>query len=127
METTPIATGLRGTASRAVTEELTAASLGSGDVPVLGTPAVLAVIEEAACAAIAGSLGPGRTSVGVWVEMEHLKPSGLGAVVEATAELIASDKRILEFTCEAREGDTLVARARHRRVVVDRERFLGSI
>lgn len=109
-----------------MTAELTAENLGSGDVPVLGTPAVLALIEEAAVAAVRDALEPGATSVGTWAELEHLAPSRVGAEVRAAAELTAVDGRRLEFACEAYEGDTLIARARHRRLVVDRERFLGS-
>jgi predicted thioesterase len=120
-----LAAGLRGEARRTVTEELTAVALGSGDVPVFGTPAVLAMMEEAACAAVRPALADGRTSVGTWVELEHLAASKLGASVVATAELTGVEGRTLEFTCEAREGSRVVARARHRRAVVDRERFLA--
>lgn len=119
--------GLRGEARRVVSEDATAIALGSGDVPVLGTPALLALVEEAACAAVAGSLDDGRTSVGTWVELEHLTPSKVGAEVFATAELTAVDEKTLEFTCAVRDGDTVVARARHRRAVVDREIFLGRL
>jgi fluoroacetyl-CoA thioesterase len=110
-----------------VTPELTAESLGSGDVPVLGTPAVLALIEEAACAAIAGALDESSTSVGTWAELEHLAPSKVGATVSATADLTAVDGRTLEFDCEARDGDRVIARAKHRRAIVDREKFLGRL
>jgi fluoroacetyl-CoA thioesterase len=127
VEGSSIATGMRGEAQRTVTDDLTAIALGSGDVPVLGTPAVLALMEEAACAAVRTALPDGRTSVGVWAELEHLAPSKVGAVVAASAEVVHADGKTLEFTCEAREGDTLVARARHRRVVVDRKRFDGTV
>jgi len=117
--------GLRGEARRVVTDESTAAALGSGDVPVLGTPAVLALIEQAACAAIAHALPDPDTSVGTWAELEHRAPSKIGAEVVATAELVAVDGRMLEFSCEVRDGSNVVATARHRRAVVDRERFLA--
>lgn len=123
----PPAPGLHGEARRIVGDDATAIALGSGDVPVLGTPAVLALIEEAACAAVNGALEDGRTSVGTWVELEHLAPSKVGAEVVATADLTRVDGRSLEFSCEAHDGETLVARARHRRAVVDRERFLGRL
>ena len=105
----------------------TAEALGSGDVPVFATPAVLALVEEAACDAVAGALGEGRTSVGSWVELEHLAPSKVGADVIATAELTGVDGKVLEFTCEVRDGERVVARARHRRAIVDREKFLGRL
>ena len=125
MERTALSPGLIGEARRVVTSELTAESLGSGDVPVLGSPAVLALMEEAACAAVAGALDGGATSVGTWAELEHLAPSGVGATVSATAELTTVEGRMLEFRCEAREGSKMIARARHRRAIVDREKFLG--
>jgi fluoroacetyl-CoA thioesterase len=123
----PPTVGTRGEARRTVTSADTAEALGSGDVPVLGTPAVLALVEEAACAAIADRLEAGRTSVGTWVELEHVAPSAVGAEVIASAELTSADGTILEFTCEVRDGDRVVARARHRRAIVDRERFLGRL
>ena len=110
-----------------MTEDQTAIALGSGDVPALGTPAVLALMEQAACDAVAGGLAEGETSVGTWAELEHLAPSKVGAETVATAELIAAEGHALEFTCEVRDGDTVVARARHRRSIVDRERFLARL
>lgn len=122
-----LAPGLRGTARRTVTEEVTAQRLASGDVPVLGTPAVLALMEEAAVAAVRDSLEPGQTSVGTWADLEHRAPSAVGAVVEADAELTAVHGRRLEFRIVVREGKKVVAECRHRRAVVDRARFLGSL
>lgn len=123
----PPTVGTRGEARRTVTAADTAETLGSGDVPVLGTPAVLALVEEAACAAVAGALDEGRTSVGTWVELEHLAPSAVGAAVVATAELTSADEKVLGFMCEVRDGDRVVARAQHRRTIVDRTRFLGRL
>lgn len=106
-------------------EDDTAIALGSGDVPVLGTPAVLALMEEAACAAIASGLDPGTTSVGTSAELEHLAPTRVGAEVLAEAELVSLEGRTLEFDCEVKEGAKTVARARHKRAIVDREKFLA--
>ena len=117
--------GLRGEARLVVADEHTAVALGSGDVAVLGSPAVLALLEKAACAAIAPALSDGQTSVGISADLEHLAPSKPGASVEAGAELVEVDGRTLSFRCEAHEGTKLVARATHRRAVVDRERFLA--
>jgi predicted thioesterase len=117
--------GLRGEARRVVTDDDTALALGSGDVPVLGTPAVLALMEQAACAAIAGALDAGQTSVGTHAYVDHLAASKVGTEVVAVAELLVVDGTSLEFACEALEGSKVVARAGHRRALVDRERFLG--
>ena len=120
-----LAPGLRASIERVVTDAMTATALGSGDVPVLGTPAILALMEEAACAAIAGALDAGSTSVGTRVDLEHLAPSKPGVTVVATAELTALDGRTLSFACAVRQDGREVARASHQRAIVDRERFLG--
>src|SRR5207248_1568418 len=80
--------GLEAAVEERVTDELSAVALGSGDVAVLGTPAVLALAERAACAAIAGRLGEGETSVGTWVELSHLAPTPVGGSVTARARLV---------------------------------------
>jgi fluoroacetyl-CoA thioesterase len=117
--------GLRAEAHVIVTEEQTAIELGSGDVAVLGTPALLALMEKAAYAAVAGALADGDTSVGIWADLDHLAASKPGAEVTVEAELVGVDGKVLEFRCEAREGTKVVARARHKRAVVNRERFLA--
>jgi predicted thioesterase len=122
---TALAPGLTATATLTVTEADTAVALRSGDVPVLATPRVVALAEEATVAAVAGVLGPGRTSVGTRVELEHLAPSVLGAIVVAHARLDAVDGRRLSFTVSVVDGPTEVARGRVDRVVVERERFLA--
>ena len=115
--------GLVGHATVTVTPALTAAAMGSGDVPVYATPAVLALIEAACVDAVAAALPDGSTSVGTRVELDHLAASKIGATVEGSATLDAVNGRSLSFTCEAREGDRVIARAEHRRVIVDRARF----
>ncbi|HJT37232.1 MAG TPA: thioesterase family protein [Actinomycetota bacterium] len=107
-----------------VTDDMTAVALGSGDVAVFGTPALLALIEEAAVTALRGALPDGRTSVGTHVELDHLAPSRVGAEVRALVTLTAVEGRALTFDCEAYDGETLIGRATHKRAVVDRERFL---
>jgi predicted thioesterase len=122
---TALAPGLTATATLTVTEADTAVALRSGDVPVLATPRVVALAEEATVAAVAGALGPGRTSVGTRVELEHLAPSILGSIVVAHARLDAVDGRRLSFAVSVVDGPTEVARGRVDRVVVERERFLA--
>ncbi|HEY7201259.1 MAG TPA: hotdog domain-containing protein [Candidatus Dormibacteraeota bacterium] len=110
-----------------VAEADSAISMRSGDVPVLATPRVVALCEEAACAALAGALDPGATSVGTWIELDHLAPSPIGSEVVAEAALVNADGRRLEFALTVTQGDAVVARGRHRRQVVDRARFLGRL
>lgn len=116
--------GLKETRTLTVRQDQTATSLGSGDVPVLATPALLALAESACVAAIAEDLPEGQTSLGAWAEIEHDKPTPVGGAVEAEATLIGHHGRRLEFNVIVRHGDEIVARVRHRRVLVDRERFL---
>ena len=109
-----------------VSDEDTAAALGSGDLAVLGTPRLLAWCEEATCAAL--DLPEGRTSVGTRVELEHLAASAVGTTVTVHAELVHEDGRLLRFRVSATDdADTLLGTGEVRRVVVDRERFLGRL
>jgi predicted thioesterase len=103
----------------------TAIALGSGDVPVLGTPRIVALMEQAAVAALAGTLDEGATSVGTRIAVDHLAASLVGAAVTATAEVVGLDGRAVSFRLTVQEGDRQVATGDHVRFVVDRERFLG--
>jgi fluoroacetyl-CoA thioesterase len=109
----------------AVTSADTASSLGSGDVPVLGTPRLLALAEAATVAALAGRLGAGQTSVGTRVELDHLAATPVGGRVRVRAELVAVDGRRLRFAITATDGtDATVGRGTITRAVVDRDQFL---
>lgn len=119
--------GLRSTRSLTVADRHTADSVGSGDVPVLGTPALLALAEGACTAAIADDLPEGQTSVGTWAEIDHERATPVGAAVNAEATLIGHHGRRLEFNVMIRQEDEIVARIRHRRVLVERERFLEKL
>ncbi|HEX2031820.1 MAG TPA: hotdog domain-containing protein [Actinomycetota bacterium] len=119
-----IAPGLEETAQQTVTEDMTAAEIGSGDVPVLGTPAVLALVERVAVAAVAPALQPGTTTVGVRVELDHLAATPPGSLVSASARLEASRGRALTFSFEVSDAAGVMARGRHVRVIVVREEFL---
>ena len=119
--------GSRGMASMTVTKADLSTAFGSGDVPVLATPRVVALLEEATLAAIESALDSGQTSVGMRIHLDHLAPSDLGSEVMAYAELDQVDGRRLVFTAEARSqgaNGTLLASATITRVVVDTETFL---
>lgn len=119
--------GLTFTAHTTVTENNTAATLGSGDMNVFATPALVALMEHAAMLCVAPHLPEGSTTVGSLIHTSHLKPSALGASVEATAELTEVDGRKLTFHVSAHEGDKLVGEGTHVRFIVDRERFLSKL
>jgi fluoroacetyl-CoA thioesterase len=116
--------GLRAAFRYTVTEADTAAALGSGQVPVLATPRVLALAERATVAAVADALAAGTTTVGTRVELDHLAPSPIGAEVEVTAVLERVTDRRLELAVRVVGGDQPVARGRVIRVVVDAAGFL---
>lgn len=118
--------GLQATVEETVTEAMTAERLGSGDVPVLGTPALLAMIEAAAVAAVADHLDDGDTTVGSALELDHVAPTPVGVRVEATAALREVEGRRLRFAFEVTDPAGPVARGSHVRVIVDRRRFLAS-
>ena len=111
----------------AVTDADTAEALGSGSLPVLATPRLLAWCEAATCAAIEPSLASGETSVGTRVELEHTRASLVGVRLEVTATSVYHDGRLHRFSVVAREADAgrVVATGEVTRVVVDAERFLA--
>jgi fluoroacetyl-CoA thioesterase len=118
--------GLTASVELTVTAADTAESLGSGDVPVLATPRVVALVEAATVAATAAHLTQGQTTVGTRVELDHHAASLVGATVVAEARLATVDGRKLGFDVVLREGTTIAAQGRVERVVVDRDRFLAK-
>lgn len=110
----------------------TALALGSGDVPVLATPRLLAWLEAATVDALAGSIGSDSTSVGTRVELEHLAATPVGAIVVVTASVSYVDGRLVRFEVAGEHvldgaSPVVVATGRVTRVVVDRVRFLGRL
>ena len=119
-------TGLVYTSTTVVDSTNTAIALGSGDMEVLATPAMVALMENAAMNAVAPHLEDGQTTVGSHIETSHLKPSFIGTTVAATATLTAVEGRKLTFTIEAYEGETLIGSGTHVRYIVSRDRFLNK-
>jgi predicted thioesterase len=123
----PPVPGLAGEATLAVTDADTAIALRSGDVPVLATPRVVALCEEASVAAVEGQLGPGETTVGMRVQIDHLAPTGVGSKVKAEATLKKVEGRRLLFKVSVCDDRGLVAAGTVTRVLVDAARFLDKI
>ena len=119
--------GLSHSSQLTVTEAVTAITMGSGDMPVLATPAMMALMENAAMLAVAEHLPEGCTTVGVHIASSHLKPSRLGDTITATATVTKVDGKKIEFKVEARCGDTLLGEGTHLRFVVDRTKFLSRL
>ena len=119
--------GLTFTSKAAVTEALTAAALGSGDMQVLATPAMVALMENAAMNAVRPYLPDGSTTVGSMIQTTHLRPSALGDEVEATAVLQEADGRKLTFKVSAADSKGVIGEGVHVRFIVDRARFLSKL
>lgn len=120
--------GRHATLSFAIGPDDTALAVGSGDLPVLGTPRLLAWLEAATCAAIDGELPQGSTTVGTRVEIEHLAASPIGGQVSCTATVLRQATRSLSYAVTAvDERGTEVGRGTIQRVIVDVERFLSRL
>jgi fluoroacetyl-CoA thioesterase len=116
--------GLTATVTLVVEEADTALALRSGDVPVLGTPRVISLAEQATVEALEGVLPEGRTTVGYQVQLAHLTPTPIGGSVVAEATLEQVEGRRLTFRVSVNDARGLVAAGRITRVVVERARFL---
>ena len=120
----PVQAGLVASVDLTVTDQDTALAMRSGDVPVLATPRVVALVEEATVRAVEQSLGGGQTTVGMRIELSHLIPVLVGQTVRAEATLERVEGRRLTFTVSVNGHQGLVAAGKITRVVVDREQFL---
>ena len=119
--------GLRHTSELTVTEAVTAERMGSGDMPVLATPAMMALMENAAMLAVANHLPEGCTTVGGHISSSHLRPSKIGDMVRAEAEVTRVEGRKIEFKVAAYSGDVVLGEGTHLRFIVDREKFLSKL
>ena len=119
--------GLTFTSTTVVDNTNTAVALGSGDMEVFATPAMVALMENAAMNAVTPHLEAGQTTVGTEVSTTHIKASALGATITATATLTAIEGRKLTFAVTAHDGDNIIGEGTHTRFIVDRERFLAKV
>lgn len=119
--------GLSAQSRTTVVRENTAAAMGSGDLPVLATPAMVALMENAAMQAVAPELADGETTVGAEMNCSHIKPSAVGAEITASAVLTAIEGRKLTFNVGARDAEGMIGEGVHIRYVVDRERFMAKL
>lgn len=122
-----VETGLKYTSQMIVSKQLTSQSMGSGDMAVLATPAMMALMENAAMLAVAPHLPEGCTTVGGHITASHLRPSKIGDSVEATATVTKVDGKKIEFKVEARSNGTLLGEGTHLRFIVDRKKFMDRL
>ncbi len=110
-----------------VTEEVTARTVGSGDMDVLATPMMIALMENAAMNAVAADLAQGESTVGGHISVSHVRPTPIGAEIRAMATVTKIEGRKIQFRVEAYEGDKLIGEGEHLRFIVNREKFLLKI
>ncbi len=119
--------GLKHISTTTVTAANTALTMGSGDMEVFATPAMVALMENAAMKAVAPHLPEGSTTVGAMMQTSHIKPSAPGETVTAEAVLQEVDGRKLTFRVTASDSDGTIGEGIHIRYIVDRERFLSRL
>lgn len=124
MESKP---GLLGKADLIVDESCTADAWGSGLLPVLSTPRLVGLMEQAACAALEGSMEEGKTTVGTRIDMQHTAATPIGMRVYANAELVAVEGRALTFRIEAFDEAGPIGSAEHQRYIVESARFMQKV
>jgi predicted thioesterase len=110
-----------------VGDDDTALVVGSGDLPVLATPRLIAWMENAAMRSVAQTLGDNETTVGGKIDVSHLRPSAVGTEVIVTAVLDNAEGRKRTFSVVAKDSEGVIAEGMHVRFVVDRERFMEKL
>lgn len=122
-----ITEGLTHTSTLIVTAQDTALYQGSGDMEVLATPRMMALMENAAMLAVMDELPEGSTTVGGHIESSHLRPSKVGAEITATATVTKVEGKKIYFDIKAQMNDVIIGEGTHLRFIVDREKFLSRL
>ncbi len=105
----------------------TAAVYGSGSLEVFATPAMIALMEKTCLESVNAQIGEGNTTVGIAVNIKHLKASPVGALIRCDAKLVEVDRKRLVFEVQCFEGENLIGEGIHERFVVDSEKFMGKL
>ena len=119
-------TGIRGRSETIVTEEKTARVMGSGELDVFATPAMIALIEETAWKSVAGELEPGEGTVGTKLDVSHISATPVGLKVVCETELTMVDRRRLVFQVEVSDETGRIGEGTHERFIVGNEKFMGK-
>lgn len=121
-----ITVGMKGEVATLVEREDTAKEVGSGSLLVYATPCMVALMEGAACEAIATALDETQSTVGTALNIEHISATPVGLDVRAEAELTAVDGKVLTFSVKAFDESGEIGRGTHKRVIVNTQRFLDK-
>ena len=119
--------GLSFTTTMRVSPEVTAEYIGSGDLAVLATPAMCALMENAAMMAVTSHLEEGQTTVGTALNIEHSRATKVGEIITATAVLTEVNGRELQFNIAARDEVGVIGEGTHTRFIVNREKFMAKL
>ena len=119
-----ITIGMKGEVSTLVEREDTAREVGSGELLVYATPCMVALMEGAACEAIAGVLGENQTTVGTGLNIQHLSATPVGLEVRAEAEVTAVDGKVITFAVRAYDEAGEIGKGTHTRVIINSQKFL---
>lgn len=122
-----IENGIKETITFKISEKETAKAVKSGTLEVLSTPSLCAYMEEAAVKTLQGRLMKGLTTVGFYIEINHLKPSLIGTEIQVSAKLIETSGRKLTFEIIAKDDKKIIAKAKHLRMIVEEKEFLNNI
>lgn len=119
--------GLTHSSTVKISPDLTALVMGSGDLNVFATPAMIALMENASMKAVKPELDEDFTTVGAHIDVSHFRPSKIDKHITATSTLIKVDGKKLHFNVEAYDGEILIGKGTHIRVIVHKEKFLGNL
>ena len=119
-----ITVGMKGTVSTSVEREDTAREVGSGDLLVYATPCMVALMEGAACEAIAEALSDSQTTVGTALNIEHISATPVGMDVRAEAEVTEVAGKVITFAVTAYDEAGPIGTGTHKRVIVNSQKFL---
>ncbi len=122
-----ITVGMKGEVTALVEREDTAQIVGSGDLLVYATPCMVALMEGAACEAIAEAVPEDKTSVGIALDISHIAATPVGMEVRAEAEVTAVDKNIITFQLNAYDESGKIGEGTHKRAIVTTQKFLDKV
>ena len=122
-----ITIGMKGTAENTVERSDTAYEVGSGDLLVFATPCMVALMEGAACNAIAAAMPEGKTSVGTMLNISHIAATPVGMDVRAEAEVTEIDGNTITFTVSAYDESGKIGEGIHKRVIITAQKFLDKV
>ena len=121
-----ITVGMKGTVSTSVERDDTALEVGSGSLLVYATPCMVALMEGAACEAIADAIAEDKTTVGIELNVSHLAATPVGMDVRSEAEVTAVEGNIISFSVVAYDESSKIGEGTHKRAIVSSQRFLDK-